>query len=115
MINTEVKIQNHVSLSEEIRKKGTTDNLVPPKADNIVILNPVSWQTFKQLLQELGDKRGQRLAYFNETLEIMSPLGIHENNNRLIDDLIRVIADELGLNLKKFGSLTLRRDKTQQG
>ncbi|MFM7382197.1 MAG: Uma2 family endonuclease [Microcystaceae cyanobacterium] len=118
MTNTEVKIQNNFPISEETIKKRTTDNLIPPRidnADNVVILNPVSWQTFNQLLEELGDKRGQRLAYCHETLEIMSPLGIHENNNRLIESLIFVIADELGLNLKKFGSLTLRRDKTQQG
>ena len=65
MTNTEVKIQNNVSISEETIKKRTTDNLISPKvdnADNIVILNPVSWQTFNQLLEELGDKRGQRLA-----------------------------------------------------
>jgi Uma2 family endonuclease len=86
-----------------------------PKADNLILLNPVSWKTFNCLLAELGEKRGQRLAYNAGILEIMSPLGIHENNNRFIDDLIRAIADELGLNLKKFGSLTLRMDKAQQG
>ncbi|MFM1843892.1 MAG: hypothetical protein RLZZ490_2635 [Cyanobacteriota bacterium] len=88
---------------------------VLPKADNLVLLNPISWDTFNRLLAELGEQRGQRLAYNNSILEIMSPLGTHENNNRFIDDLIRAIADELGLNLKKFGSLTLRIDKTQQG
>ncbi|MGA1623837.1 MAG: Uma2 family endonuclease [Synechocystis sp.] len=86
-----------------------------PKADNLVLLNPVSWNTFNCLLAELGEQRGQRLAYSSGILEIMSPLGTHENNNRLIESVIFVIADELGLNLKKFGSLTLRIDKTRQG
>lgn len=86
-----------------------------PKADNLILLNPVSWDTFNRLLAELGEQRGQRLAYDGGILEIMSPLGIHENNNRFIESLIFVIADELGLNLKKFGSLTLRIDKAQQG
>lgn len=101
-----------MSVNLETRKK---ESLVKPKADNLVLLNPVSWHTFKQLLEELGEQRGQRLAYNCGILEIMSPLGIHENNNRLIESLIFVIADELGLNLKKFGSLTLRIDRTQQG
>jgi len=84
-------------------------------AENIVLLNPVSWETFNQLLEELGNNRNQRLAYDQGNLEIMSPLGEHENNNRFIDDLIRVIADELGWNLKKFGSLTLKSEAFKQG
>ena len=91
------------------------DSSALPKADNLILLNPVSWNTFNCLLEELGEQRGQRLAYDGGMLEIMSPLGIHENNNRFIESLIFVITDELGLNLKKFGSLTLRMDKTQQG
>jgi Uma2 family endonuclease len=92
-----------------------TTTLTKPRAENIVSLKNVSWETFNNLLTELGDKRNQRLTYYLGTLEIMSPLGQHENNNRFIDDLIRVIADELNLNLKKFGSLTLKSNKLKQG
>jgi Uma2 family endonuclease len=87
----------------------------PAIAEQRVVLSNVSWQTFEQLLKELGDKRATRLAYNEGLLEIMSPLGPHENNNRFIDDLIRAIADELNLNLKKFGSLTLKREKKLKG
>ncbi len=87
----------------------------PEIAEQRVILSNVSWQTFEQLLKELGDKRATRLAYNEGLLEIMSPLGPHENSNRFIDDLIRAIADELNLNLKKFGSLTLKREKKLKG
>lgn len=86
-----------------------------PRGENVVILDPVSWETFNQLLQELGHKRGQRLAYAGGILEIMSPLGIHEHCNRLIEGLIFVIADELNLSLKRLGSLTLKLDQGQQG
>jgi Uma2 family endonuclease len=78
-------------------------------------LSNVSWQTFEQLLKELGDKRATRLAYNEGLLEIMSPLGPHENSNRFIESLIGAIADELNLNLKKFGSLTLKREKKLKG
>jgi Uma2 family endonuclease len=87
----------------------------PAIAEQRVILSNVSWQTFEQLLKDLGDKRATRLAYNDGLLEIMTPLGPHENNNRFIDDLIRAIADELNLNLKKFGSLTLKRAKKLKG
>lgn len=88
--------------------------ITKPIEENIVKLNPLSWLTFNHLLDELGNKRNQRLTYYNNILEIMSPLGLHESNNRFIDDLIRTIADELGLNLKKFGSLTLKSAQFQQ-
>lgn len=89
--------------------------LSPPLAENRVLLRSVSWETFNRLLIETGEHRGQRFAYSDGVLEIMSPLGIHENNNRLIESLISVIADELNINLKKFGSLTLKLDHVQKG
>jgi Uma2 family endonuclease len=66
-------------------------------------------------LDDLGDNRVIRLYYDQGVLEIMTPLGEHENNNRFIDDLVRAIADELNLNLKKMGSLTLKREELLKG
>lgn len=82
---------------------------------NRVILYPVTWNTYQLLLRELGDEYHQRFAYNEGYLEIMSPLAVHESNNRFIDDLIRVIADELNINLKKLGSLTFKRDDLEKG
>ncbi|MBD2481656.1 Uma2 family endonuclease [Planktothrix sp. FACHB-1365] len=79
------------------------------------LLKQVSWKTFINLLTDLGNNRSARLYYDQGVLEIMTPLGEHENNNRFIDDLIRAIADELNLNLKKMGSLTLKREEVLKG
>ena len=87
----------------------------PFLAENRVILEPVSWETFNQLLQELGDKRSQRLAYSQGTVEIMTPLGEHEHHNRFIERLIYVIIDELELEIKSFGSLTLKAENQKKG
>ncbi len=87
----------------------------PSLAENRVILNPVSWDTFNQLLQELGDKRSHRLAYSQGTMEIMTPLGKHEHSNRFIERLIYAIIDELALEVKSLGSLTLKADNLQKG
>jgi Uma2 family endonuclease len=87
----------------------------PSLAENRVMLEPVSWETFNQLLQELGDKRSQRLAYSQGTVEIMTPLGEHEHNNRFIERLIYVIIDELELEVKSFGSLTLKAENQKKG
>ncbi|MGB5961532.1 MAG: Uma2 family endonuclease [Coleofasciculaceae cyanobacterium] len=89
--------------------------LIPVIAEQRVILSNISWQTFEQILKELGDNRSTRLAYNNGFLEIMTPLGPHENNNRFIDDLVRAITDELNINMKKFGSLTMKRSKKLKG
>ena len=87
----------------------------PSLAENRVSLNPVSWETFNQLLKDLGDKRSQRLAYSQGTVEIITPLGEHEHNNRFIERLIYVIIDELELEVKSFGSLTLKVDSQKKG
>jgi len=89
--------------------------LTKEAAENRILLANISWETFNKLLEELGNKRGSRLTYLAGELEIMSPLGEHENNNRFIDDLIRAIAYESSLEIKKFGSLTLKLDKKQKG
>lgn len=86
-----------------------------PLAEQRTILKNVSWQTFLQLLADLGEDRATRLAYDDGVLEIMTPLGEHENNNRFIECLIGVIVDESNLNIKRFGSLTLKRDLRRQG
>jgi Uma2 family endonuclease len=49
--------------------------LITEIAEQRVILSNISWQTFEQLLKELGDNRSTRLAYNNGLLEIMTPLG----------------------------------------
>lgn len=86
-----------------------------PIPEQRTVLNQVSWQTFINLLDDLGNNRVIRLYYDQGVLEIMTPLGEHENNNRFIECLIGVIADELNLNLKRFGSLTLKREERLKG
>lgn len=83
-------------------------------AANRLFLHSVTWQTFERLLTELGENRGYRLAYCDGVLEIMTPLGEHEHNNRFIEALIALMADEFNLNIKRMGSLTLKKDGLKQ-
>ncbi len=80
-----------------------------------IILQNISWQTFKTMLAEMGDNRATRLAYDSGIVEIMTPLMPHENSNRLIEGLVIVLCEELGLEVKRTGSLTLTRDDLERG
>lgn len=69
----------------------------------------VSWQEFTTLLEEWGEKRHPRLAYYRGCLEIMSPLVLHERPNRLIADIVKTILECQGRDWEDFGSATLKQ------
>jgi Uma2 family endonuclease len=89
--------------------------LTPGLAEERIVLNNIRWETFERLLAEAGEDRNTRFYYLHGMLEIMSPLSLHEGSNRFIESLIGVIADELNLNLRKLGSLTMKRRDLQLG
>jgi Uma2 family endonuclease len=66
-------------------------------AEQRVILQNISWQTFKTILAEMGNNRNSRLAYDNGIVEIMTPLMPHENSNRLIEVFVGVLMRRVGL------------------
>jgi Uma2 family endonuclease len=77
---------------------------------NRVILKGVSWSTFKALLADVGDDRAWRIAYDGGVLEIRMPLEEHEEPKRLIESFVEAIVDELEIELRSLGSLTLERE-----
>jgi Uma2 family endonuclease len=82
---------------------------------NSVILHHISWQTFERILLETGGDRYNRFTYNQGILEIMTPLMPHEHNNRLLQNLIIVLVEELNLNVKSTGSLTCKREDLARG
>jgi Uma2 family endonuclease len=86
-----------------------------PRAETRTLLTNISWQTFKAMLAEMGSQRKNRIAYDSGIIEIMTPLMPHENSNRAIEGFVVVMCEELGLEIKRTGSLTLTRDDLQRG
>jgi len=80
------------------------------KQAGMVLLEPVSWQTYQQLLTELGDHRTSRFAYDQGYLEITMPLELHETIKRLLERIVDTLTEELNLDVKSFGSTTLNRE-----
>lgn len=85
-----------------------------PAEQRTLLLN-ITWQTFKTMLAEMGSERVTRLAYDSGRVEIMTPLMQHENSNRFIEGLVIVLCEELGVEVKRTGSLTLTRDDLERG
>jgi Uma2 family endonuclease len=84
---------------------------VPP--GQRLLLQEVTWQEFETILEELGDRRGSRLAYDNGTLEIMMPLPEHEDDKEIIGDLIKALLEELDIEFRSLGSTTFKKSRTQ--
>ena len=80
-----------------------------------VVLHNISWETFDRLIVESGDHRNTRFYYLDGTLEMMSPLFVHEGSNRFIERLICAATEVLEMNLRRAGSVTLRVRSKQAG
>ncbi|MDF0554483.1 Uma2 family endonuclease [Kamptonema sp. UHCC 0994] len=74
-----------------------------------ILLHNVSWDEFENILIEMGETRGSRIAYDRGTLEIVMPLQKHEYFKEVISDLIKDLAEELDLDYECLGSTTWKR------
>lgn len=74
-----------------------------------ITISNLSWQDFEQILTDLGEKRSSHVTYYRGTLEIMSPLALHERPHRIIADIVKAILDIQGRDWEDFGSTTLKR------
>jgi len=74
-----------------------------------ITLHSQTWQDWENILEELGEDRHTRLAYYQGTLEIMSPLSRHEHPHRIIGYIVTAILDAQGRDWEDFGSTTFYR------
>ncbi|WP_017318043.1 Uma2 family endonuclease [Mastigocladopsis repens] len=74
-----------------------------------IAIHNLSWEDFERLLEDLGEKRKTRVTYYRGTLEIMSPLALHERPHRIIAYIITTILEIQGRNWEDFGSTTFKR------
>ena len=95
------------TLSKPITSSAIAEQ-IRPIAEDRVILHNVSWLTFENLLADIGDRRKTLFHYLNGTLEIMSPLSLHEGSNRFIEAILGVFTDELAIDMRRLGSLLMK-------
>lgn len=80
-----------------------------------ILFNELPWSEFEAILEELGDNRTTRLAYYQRTLEIRMPSPEHERAKIIIGDLLKILLDELNINWEPFGSTTFKRQEMATG
>ena len=77
---------------------------IPPAAiGQRVILPGVSWATYERLLADFQDSHTAHFTYDRGVLEIMVLSAKHENLNRTLSLLVEVIAEELEIDIARFG------------
>ncbi len=89
---------------------------IPPAAiGQRVILPGVSWATYERLLADFQDSHTAHFTYDRGVLEIMVLSAKHENLNRTLSLLVEVIAEELEIDIARFGSTTFKRADLDKG
>ena len=84
----------------------TAQTLSPP--EQIVHLSGISWQTYENLLAEIGDRQ-IRLTYNRGNLEIMVPSPEHERFKEVLGRFVETLAEELDVKIEPLGSTTFKR------
>jgi Uma2 family endonuclease len=80
-----------------------------------VIIRDLDWQSYLQILSALPESRSARLTYDQGTLEITMPLEDHESFAEWIGVFIRVLVEEMDLELKSIQSTTLNYPGLDKG
>src|SRR6266850_5689992 len=90
-----------------------TTTLLSP--EQRVVLHHISWDIYESLLFADRDRSVPRFTYDRGELEIVSPSAEHEQLTRTVALLVNIVAEELGINVKDFGSTTFRLEDDERG
>jgi Uma2 family endonuclease len=76
----------------------------------------VTWDEYEELLDEVGETRhGLRISYNDGTLKVMSLSSEHEQFTDFIKSLVVHIRLRFRMNIRFFGSATMRKKKKSKG
>lgn len=88
---------------------------VVPAAGESFVLDHVSWETYESLLADYEDCSNPHFIYDDGKLEIMVLSLAHELPNRLLAQLVLILAEELDIDIVQTGSVTLKRADVKKG
>lgn len=79
------------------------------------VLHDIDWQQFEAILEDLGENRASRIAYFDGVLEIRMPLPEHERTKVIISNLLVILLEELDWEWESLGSSTFKTKSMKAG
>src|ERR1700730_1545257 len=85
-----------------------------PEPAQRFVLHNLRWDDYEKILAVVGNRR-IRVTYDRGSLELMSPLPIHESYKRYFGLLLGVLSEELGVPVRGLGSTTFRRRDADRG
>jgi len=90
----------------------TTTSTPPQQSseEKLITLTGIKWLTFKAIMSDVGDGRAWRIAYAEGVLEIRMPLTEHEEPVGMIEHFVGVVVDEMEIEMRQLGALTLERE-----
>ena len=86
-----------------------------PTADQRVILHGVSWSEYETILAIRDRSSRARIAYLEGELELMSPSRDHEVLAATLGRLLIAYAEERGIELESYRSMTMRKRRRARG
>lgn len=92
----------------------TVASLPSPAGPQHVVLDDVSWESYENLLNAIGD-RPVFVSFCRGSLEIMPPLPEHELEKKALSSLLELVAMEMKMPMRRFGSTTFRSKDDQVG
>jgi len=84
-------------------------------ADQRVVLHNVSWETYERILADHINSSSPHFTFDHGELEIMSPSVEHERYVRRLDEVIKIVADEMDVEAEGLGSTTFQREELERG
>ncbi len=86
----------------------------PIPGDQWVVFDDVPWETYLSLLQSRGE-RHVRLTFHRGVLEILTLSKLHEILSEVLDNFVKVLVKEYGLEVQSVGSMTMHSEELQSG
>ncbi len=81
----------------------------------VLTIDPFAWDDYEQLLEEMEDHPGVRITYDRGRLEIVTTSHQHEDWKEFILGLVRILCEELHLDLQSYGGTTQKRKRDLRG
>ena len=82
---------------------------------SVVTIADLNWQELEQVLQEWGQKRRCKIAYYQGILEVMVPLPEHEKNAVILGDIVKLLLNHQGREWECLRSTTYKNELKRVG